>query len=164
MNFDLKTLSPAQAAEFPADALLVLVPDTLPKGSSPLHTLVAQALKSEDLFNGADFFTLWDKEKQVLGGDLLTRREYEVQPGGTVSKVDSINKDAAYIGVVAAFRQINSSTWRAIVKANKGGTNRIQIVVGQNTISVKRVSNNWLLRQFSEIPLSDMRRGGIAPR
>ena len=42
------------------------------------------ALKSEDLFNGADFFTLWDKEKQVLGGDLLTRREYEVQPGGTV--------------------------------------------------------------------------------
>ncbi len=52
MNFDLKTLSPAQAAEFPADALLVLVPDTLPKGSSPLHTLVAQALKSEDLEPG----------------------------------------------------------------------------------------------------------------
>ena len=78
--------------------------------------------------------------------------------------MDSINQDAAYIGVVAAFRQINSSTWRAIVKANKGGTNRIQIVVGQNTISVKRGSNNWLLRQFSEIPLSDMRRGGIAPR
>lgn len=122
------------------------------------------ALKSEDLFNGADFFTLWDKEKQVLGGDLLTRREYEVQPGGTITKVDSIDKNAAYIGVVAAFREINSSTWRAIVKANKGGTNRIQIVVSQNTISVKRVSNNWLLRQFSEIPLSDMRRGGIDPR
>jgi len=52
MNFDLKTLSPAQAAEFPADALLVLVPDTLPKGSSPLHALAAQALKGDDLEPG----------------------------------------------------------------------------------------------------------------
>ncbi|AOS79751.1 MULTISPECIES: leucyl aminopeptidase [Hydrogenophaga] len=52
MNFDLKTLSPAQAAEFPADALLVLVPETLPKGSSPLHTLAAQALKGDDLEPG----------------------------------------------------------------------------------------------------------------
>ena len=52
MNFDLKTLSPAQAAEFPADALLVLVPDTLPKGSSPLHALAALALKGDDLEPG----------------------------------------------------------------------------------------------------------------
>ncbi|MBN9371485.1 MAG: leucyl aminopeptidase [Hydrogenophaga sp. SCN 70-13] len=52
MNFDLKTLSPAQAAEFPADALLVLVPDALPKGQSPLHALVARALKDDDLEGG----------------------------------------------------------------------------------------------------------------
>jgi leucyl aminopeptidase len=52
MNFELKTLTPAQAAEFPADALIVLVPDTAPKGDSPLHRLVAQALKGSDLESG----------------------------------------------------------------------------------------------------------------
>ena len=116
------------------------------------------ALKSEDLFKGADFFTLWDNEKQVLGGDLLTRREYEVQPGGTIDKIDPINAETTYIGVVAAFREINSATWRAIVKANKGGTNRIHIVVTRNAITIKRTTNNWLLRQFSENPLPEMRR------
>lgn len=110
------------------------------------------ALKSEDLFQGADFFTLWDKEKQVLGSDLLVRRQYEIQPGGTVSKVDSINSETAYIGVAAAFREVNSATWRTIVTANKGGTNRIHIVVGRNTVSAERTTNNWLLRQFSEMP------------
>jgi type VI secretion system protein VasD len=110
------------------------------------------ALKSEDLFKGADFFTLWDKEKQVLGADLLVRREYEVQPGGKVSKTDPINAETTYIGVVAAFREINSATWRAIIKANKGSTNRIHIVVGGNSIRIERTTNNWLLRQFSEMP------------
>ena len=110
------------------------------------------ALKSEDLFKGADFFTLWDNEKQVLGADLLVRRQYEIQPGGTVDKNDAINSETVYIGVVAAFRDINSATWRAIVEANKGGTNRIHVVIGRNTISVKRTTNNWILRQFSEMP------------
>ncbi len=110
------------------------------------------ALKSEDLFKGADFFTLWDNEKQVLGADLLQRRQYEIQPGGTLAKADSINAEATYIGVVASFRDINSATWRGIVKANKGGTNRIHLVVGRNTIRIERTTNNWLFRQFSEMP------------
>jgi leucyl aminopeptidase len=53
MNFELKTLTPAQAVQFPADALVVLVPDTAPQGDSPLHRLVAQALKGDDIEAGA---------------------------------------------------------------------------------------------------------------
>src|SRR5690606_227677 len=52
MNFDLKTMSPAQAADLNADALLVLVPDELPRGDSPLHALVSQAVQGEDLEPG----------------------------------------------------------------------------------------------------------------
>jgi len=48
MNFELKSLTPAQAAQFPADALLVALPDSLPKAmaSSPdaLSRLAVQAL------------------------------------------------------------------------------------------------------------------------
>lgn len=52
MNVELKTLNAQQAAGFAADALLVLVPDTAPKGDSPLHHLIAQALKGSDLEAG----------------------------------------------------------------------------------------------------------------
>jgi leucyl aminopeptidase len=52
MNVELKTLNAEQAADFAADALLVLVPDAAPKGDSPLHRLIAQALKGSDLEAG----------------------------------------------------------------------------------------------------------------
>ena len=52
MNVELKTLNAEQAADFAADALLVLVPDAAPKGDSPMHSMIAQALKGSDLEAG----------------------------------------------------------------------------------------------------------------
>lgn len=52
MNFELKSLTPAQAAQLPVDALLVALPDSLPKAmaASPdaLSRLAAQALADID--------------------------------------------------------------------------------------------------------------------
>ncbi|MEY4980009.1 MAG: hypothetical protein RLZZ352_2279 [Pseudomonadota bacterium] len=58
MDFELKSLSLEQAAQTPADALLVLVPDTLPDSlqnpdaSGALGALVAQAVAHGDLDSG----------------------------------------------------------------------------------------------------------------
>ena len=49
MNFQLKPLSLAQATTLLTDALVVLVPATLPRDSSPLGTLVTQAVRAGDL-------------------------------------------------------------------------------------------------------------------
>ncbi|MCW5655900.1 leucyl aminopeptidase [Hydrogenophaga sp.] len=51
MDFELKSLSLAQAAQLPCDALLVLVPDARPAGkpASPLEQLMAQAAQAGDL-------------------------------------------------------------------------------------------------------------------
>ena len=37
MDFDLKSLTPSQAAQLAVDGLLVLVPDAAPRGESPLE-------------------------------------------------------------------------------------------------------------------------------
>ncbi|WP_439587277.1 leucyl aminopeptidase [Hydrogenophaga sp.] len=54
MDFELKSLSPAQATQLACDALLVLVPDARPSGDAPdaLSQLVAQATKAGDLESG----------------------------------------------------------------------------------------------------------------
>lgn len=49
MNFQLKPLTLAQASSFKTDALVVLVPSTLPRDSSALGTLIAQAVRCGDL-------------------------------------------------------------------------------------------------------------------
>jgi len=48
MDFEIKTLSLAQAATLPADALLVLVPQGFTPGVDGLSELLAQALKAHD--------------------------------------------------------------------------------------------------------------------
>ena len=55
MDFELKSLSAAQVAQLPVDALLVLVPDTTPSTRSADQTitrLVAQAVAHKDLDSG----------------------------------------------------------------------------------------------------------------
>jgi leucyl aminopeptidase len=55
MDFELKSLSAAQAAQLPVDALLVLVPDTtqpLKSADQTLTRLVAQAVEHKDLESG----------------------------------------------------------------------------------------------------------------
>ena len=52
MDFELKSLSLAQAATLPVDALVVLVPESDPKAEGVLGQLIAQALAHKDLDNG----------------------------------------------------------------------------------------------------------------
>ncbi|WP_137918045.1 leucyl aminopeptidase [Hydrogenophaga sp. 2FB] len=55
MDFELKSLSPTQAAPWAVDALLVLVPDAVPKKTEAgaLPQLVAEAVQRGDLESGA---------------------------------------------------------------------------------------------------------------
>jgi leucyl aminopeptidase len=55
MDFELKSLSPAQAATLAVDALVVLVPDTEPAkaGKSALEALIGQAVRQGALEKGA---------------------------------------------------------------------------------------------------------------
>jgi len=61
MNFQLKPLTLAQATTLKTDALVVLVPATLPKDSSALGTLVTQAVRAGelDLSKPGKLLTLW---------------------------------------------------------------------------------------------------------
>ena len=74
-------------------------------------------LKSDAEFSAADFFALYERDKESLGSSLLSREEYVLKPGERRELWLPVPRDTAYIGVVAAFRDVRSTRWRTVARA-----------------------------------------------
>lgn len=96
-------------------------------------------LKSVGAFNSADFFSLFEKEHEALGSDLLAREEYQLQPDETRPYQRQLQLDTKFIGVAAAFRDLEHARWRntAAVPAKRSATLTIGIEASAVTVAVK---------------------------
>lgn len=94
-------------------------------------------LKSEGVFTKADFFSLYDHDSTVLGGDLITRDEMTLAPEQFLPINRPLNADATCIGVIAAFRDIDRARWRDVMRLNPSQNNSLQIEVGANAVSIR---------------------------
>jgi type VI secretion system protein VasD len=83
---------------------------------SPIVLRIYQ-LRGDAEFNDADFFSLYDKEKETLGASLILREEYTLQPGEQRELELPLSREARFLGAVAAFRDIRSARWRVITPA-----------------------------------------------
>jgi len=104
-------------------ATLVVASDANPdsKGrASPIVVRVYQ-LKEEGAFTSADFFALFDKEKETLGASIVAREEYNLRPGETRQLEMKIAPEARFVGAVAAFRDIRNAKWRVVSPAPEKG-------------------------------------------
>ena len=100
----------------PAHAELIVSGDVNPDASgraSPVVVRVYQ-LRNDGEFNGADFFSVYEKEKETLGASLVSREEYVLAPGEDRKLELPLNAETRFIAVVAAFRDIRTARWRAI--------------------------------------------------
>jgi type VI secretion system protein VasD len=103
----------------PARMEFVVAPNANPDSSnrpSPLVVRVFQ-LRNDSEFAGADFFSLYDKEKETLGASLISREEYVLEPGEVRKLELAVNAEARFLGAIAAFRDIRSAQWRAVTRA-----------------------------------------------
>jgi type VI secretion system protein VasD len=94
-------------------------------------------LKGQGAFTTADFFSLYDRESAVLGSALLARDEVTLAPGQFLPIERQLNPDATYLGVIAAFRDIDHSHWREPLRLNPGLDNKVLIEVGANSVSIR---------------------------
>jgi len=120
------------------NALLVASSDVNADASGKPFPVVVRIyeLKSKDSFESADFFAIYDNESGTLGGDLLEREEYELTPDEQILIRRDLNKDTHYIGVLAAYRDIQNAQWLKSVEVRSLRSNRISIQIGKNTISI----------------------------
>lgn len=103
---------------------------------SPIVVRVYQ-LKSNTAFDAADFFQLYDGEAAILKENLLGRDEIVVTPSSTQTLVREFKPDAHYVGVLAAFRNLDGATWRASAKVSPNKKTEVQVRLGARSVALK---------------------------
>lgn len=87
---------------------------------SPIWVRLYQ-LRSIGVFGGADFTALFERDIDVLGAEMLQRYEYVMTPNHVVEPQKqpvTLHEDTRFIGVVAAYHDINRAHWRDMVAVN----------------------------------------------
>ena len=102
---------------------------------SPLVVRVYE-LKSISAFNDADFFKLYDEEVATLGGDLLSREEFELTPGEGRKIAHKANEQSRYFAVVAAFRNIDQASWRASAALELNSKNSLIVRIDKQSVTI----------------------------
>ena len=92
-------------------------------------------IRAADAFNNARFFELYDDAEQVLGQDLVGVTEIEMSPNSKRTlPVEGMTVDTRYIGVLAAYRDIDKARWRAILPTPAG--DKLDVEVALDALSV----------------------------
>jgi type VI secretion system protein VasD len=102
---------------------------------SPIVVRVYE-LKSLAAFNSADFFSLFERESETLGGELVGREEYHLRPAETRPYQRQLQPDTKFIGVVAAFRDLESSRWRQATQVPAKRSATLTIVLEARAVAV----------------------------
>ena len=99
-------------------------------------TVRVYGLKSRAAFDGADFFSLYDKDKETLGADLTDKEEFQLMPGENRPLEKQLSPDARYLGVVAAFRDLERAQWRMAVAIVPNQVSTIGIKLERNSVTI----------------------------
>ncbi|HEX6703123.1 MAG TPA: type VI secretion system lipoprotein TssJ [Albitalea sp.] len=104
------------------------------KRPSPLLVRVYE-LKSVAAFNSADFMSLYQGDQAALAAELVAKEEYVLAPGESKAFAKTLSPDTRFIGVVAAFRDLEHSKWRSAVAIQPG--KKQQVVIKADELSVE---------------------------
>lgn len=93
-------------------------------------------LKSLAAFQSADYLSLSDRDKESLGNDLVAKEELVLQPGENRKFTRELHPDTRFVAVVAGYRDIERSRWRASVPVPLNEITPVTISVQERDISI----------------------------
>jgi type VI secretion system protein VasD len=103
--------------------------------ASPLLLRIYE-LKSASTFNAADFYSLFDKDEQLMAADIQGREEISVMPGDRKTFERQFKPDSKFIAVLGAYRDIEHARWRAVYEIAPAKTTLVSIYVGKLALSI----------------------------
>lgn len=103
--------------------------------AAPVAVRIYQ-LASTAAFEKADFFQLYQNDQSVLGADMLGRDEMVLAPGASQQLTVEMKPGARFIGVVAAFRDVQNARWRATAAPPANQTSQVQVSVSGLAVDV----------------------------
>jgi type VI secretion system protein VasD len=93
-------------------------------------------LKTTAAFDSADFFTLYGKDQATLGGDLNAKNEFLLKPGDSRSVEQVVQPGTKFVAVVAAYRDIERSRWRATAPVPPNQTTVLDVRIDAADVSI----------------------------
>lgn len=103
--------------------------------SSPVVVRLFE-LKSLAAFEAADFFSLYERDKETLGSELVAREEIQLHPSEQQRVDRQTQPETRYIAVIAAFRGLERAVWRGSVAVSEHKTTPLMIRIESNKISL----------------------------
>lgn len=104
------------------------------KRASPLVMRVYE-LKSSAAFDAADFVSLYERDQATLGAEMVGREEFTMRPGESHPWEKTLGPDVRFIGVMAAYRDIERARWKTVIPVKQGARNTITITADDITVS-----------------------------
>ena len=98
------------------------------KRPSPLLVRIYE-LKSAAAFNAADFMSLYQRDQAELAADMVAKEEYVVAPGETKAFTKTLGPDTRFLGIVAAYRDLEHAKWRSVVPIQPGQKQQVTVKV-----------------------------------
>ena len=104
------------------------------KRASPVVVRLYE-LKSSAAFDAADFLSLYERDQATLAAEMGSREEFTLRPGDSKPWEKTVAPDVRFIGVIAAFRDIDRARWKALVPVKPNARNVVTIRADEITIA-----------------------------
>lgn len=104
---------------------------------SPL-VINSYQLSSLNSFQEADFFSLYDQAKTVLGKELLYQDQIEIKPNQVLKTEQDYFDRTKYLAFIAAFRDIDHAVWKKIIAIKPKEKKPILVLLSAEEMEVKK--------------------------
>ena len=93
-------------------------------------------LSNRSTFDTLDFVSLYEREKETLGAELVSREELVMRPGESRDWNKAPAAETKFVGVLVAFREIERARWRTVVPVKPHATNNWLVSIEALAVSV----------------------------
>lgn len=98
-------------------------------------------LKAPTGFNAADFFSLYERDREKLGEDVVAVEEMQLLPGDKRTYERVLQPATRHIAVLAAFRSVETAQWRATMPVDMNKLNAVSIRLEGTRVSIGKAPN-----------------------
>jgi len=105
------------------------------KRPSPVMVRVYE-LKARTQFDAADFISLFERDKDLLGSELVVRDEFVMRPGETKDIQRTAQPDTKFVAVLVGFRDLEKARSRAVAAVVPNTTNNWVIQIEPLSVAI----------------------------
>ncbi|MCI0666505.1 MAG: type VI secretion system lipoprotein TssJ [Methylococcaceae bacterium] len=110
-------------------------------------------LKSSDGFSNADFFAIYDQDKDILASDIVYREELELTPAQSRQIRLEPKPESRFIGIFGAFRDLETAQWRVVEEIPPNKTTVMRVHFAKNSVAIDVAKENPPVAE--EVPPSE---------